>query len=91
MIIKRDSAAAGGQRVVTMSPASTLVFVLAAVYAADALPGGAPQSACDNLTPSHSGIAAQTSAVPYSIDLLPFADGSGGYQYTPGTTYTGKN
>ena len=74
-----------------MSLVSTLVLLFAAVYTADANSGGAPIGACGGLTPSHSGNTAQTSAVPYSIDLSPFDDGSGGYQYTPGTTYTRKN
>ena len=76
-----------------VSLVSTLLLVFAAIYAADAFPSGAPQGACVTLSPdpNQHGSQPQTSPVPYSIDLSPFDDGAGGYQYTPGNTYTCKN
>ena len=68
----------------------TVVLVASCAYLADALPGGAPASTCDNLTPIHSSIAAQTSEVPFVIDVTQFDDGSGTLVYTPGRTYTCK-
>ena len=66
----------------------SLVVVISILSLADALPGGAPGAACDTLMPQHAGIPPQTDAVPYSIDLSPFSDGNGGFQYTPGQQYT---
>ena len=68
---------------------SALVVIVACIYVADALSGGPQERACATLTPEHSN-AAQTNAVPYSIDLSPFDDGDGGYEYTPGQTYTSE-
>ena len=71
-----------------MTLASALVLVVTCIYFTDARSGGAPPEACDTLTPQHSSNAAQTSDVPYGIDLCQFSDGNGGYQYTPDETYT---
>ena len=68
----------------------TVVLVASCAYLAHARSGGAPASACDNLTPSHSSIAAQTSEVPFVIDVTQFDDGSGTLVYTPGRTYICK-
>lgn len=65
---------------------SAVVFV-ASICLVRASPGGPPASACPTLTPNH-GTGGQTSAVPYQIDLAQFSDGNGGYEYTPGQTYT---
>ena len=72
-----------------MSVATATFLFLAGLLAAEAFPGGAPSGACATLTPSH-GPNSQSSTVPYSIDLTPFSDGAGGYQYTPGETYTSE-
>ena len=71
-----------------MSLALTLLFVLATLYTAEALPAGAPAGACGTLTPEH-GTAAQGSDPPYEIDLSVFEVGNdtGTYEYTPGMTY----
>ena len=70
---------------------STVVLVAASIYLVDALPGGAPAGACDNLTPSPSAHGTpQASDSPYVIDLTQFGDGSGSLVYTPGKTYTRK-
>ena len=69
---------------------SSLVLLLAGIYAADALPGGAPLGACDNLTPNHRDNLPQMAAVPYVINLTQFSDGNGSYQYVPDQIYTGK-
>ena len=66
---------------------SFLVAVISIISLADARSGGAPREACDALRPQHVSISPQSDEVPYSIDLSPFADGNGGYQYTPGQTY----
>ena len=62
------------------------------LYAVESLPNGAPTQACDTLSPDPGphGALPQTTPVPYSIDLSPFADGSGGYSYQPGETYNCK-
>ena len=64
-----------------------LFFILVAscAYLADANSSGAPAAACDNLTPGHG--SAQTSEVPFVIDVTQFDDGSGTLVYTPGRTY----
>lgn len=58
-----------------------------------ALSAGAPSSACANLMPNPTshGAQPQSSAVPYSIDLSPFNNSYGGYEYYPGQTYNCKN
>ena len=76
----------------TMFLLSTVVLA-ASIYLAGALPGGAPSTACSNLNPSagHGSGGAQTDAVPYVFDLSQFDDGNGGYEYTPGQSYTRKH
>jgi len=64
---------------------SAVVFV-ASVCLVQANSAGPPSSACSSLTPGHG--TRQTSTVPYQIDLAQFSDGNGGYEYTPGQTYT---
>ena len=76
---------------VTMLRFSSLVLLLAGIYAADALPGGAPAGACDNLRPSHRGNAPQMTNVPYMINLSQFSVGNDSYQYIPDRTYTRMN
>ena len=71
---------------------SVLVFVVSfasCVPLALALPGGAPASVCESLTPGH-GAAVQPNPSSYMIDLSDFMmpNGSSGYYYTPGYTYT---
>ena len=76
---------------VAMLRFSTVVLVAASIYLVDALPGGAPTGACDNLTPSPSAHGApQTSVSPYVIDLTQFDDNNGSFVYVPGRTYTRK-
>ena len=72
---------------VTMLRFSSLVLLLAGIYAADAFPGGAPLSACDDLTPDHRDNLPQMAEVPYVINLTQFSDGN---QYIPDQTYTRK-
>ena len=72
-----------------MSLASVLVLVFATIYAAEALPGGAPAQACATLTPAHAPNAPQTGAVPYEIDMSVFTPVNGSSVYNPGRTYTG--
>ena len=70
---------------------STVVLVAASIYLVDALPGGAPQGACDNLTPSPSAHGTpQANDSPYVIDLTQFDDNNGSFVYVPGRTYTRK-
>lgn len=74
-------------RSAAMFLASVLVLLLVSVFAADALPGGAPAAACTNgLTPQH-GAQPQVGMSPYELDLSAF-NVNGTLQYTPGTTYT---
>ena len=70
--------------------ASVLVLLLAGLYAADALPSGAPSAACETLSPAspHAAGGQQTTPVPYEIDLTMFEDDNGTLQYTPGGVYT---
>lgn len=57
-------------------------------YYVQALPGGAPASACVSLTPMHGpGIVSQTTQPPYEVDTTPFSNGLGGLFYIPDTTY----
>lgn len=55
------------------------------------LPGGAPSTACNTLTPnpvSH-GADPQTTAVPFSLNLTALANADEtGYEYVPGMSYT---
>ena len=67
---------------------SSLVAVISLISLADARSAGAPAAACDTLMPQHSGLSPQINAVPYSINLSPFDDGTGVYKYTPGQIYT---
>ena len=70
--------------------ASVLVLLLVGLYAADALPSGAPLGACANVAPdptSAHGSTVQTDPPPYELDLSVF-DANGTYQYNPGMTYT---
>ena len=73
----------------TMFLLSTVVLA-ASIYLAGAYSSGAPSQACNNLTPGHVSSGAQTDAVPYVFDLSQFDDGNGGYEYTPGQSYTRK-
>ena len=70
---------------------AAMLFCLAVPLSA--LPGGAPEGACENLTPSPSdhGTALQERDIPYFINqsALPFIDGVG-YGYQPGETYICK-
>ena len=66
----------------------TVILVASCAYLADAFSGGAPAAACDTLTPGHG--SAQTSEVPFVIDVTQFDDGSGTLVYTPGRTYICK-
>ena len=76
---------------VAMLRFSTVVLVAASIYLVDALPGGAPQGACDNLTPSPSAHGTpQANDSPYVIDLTQFDDNNGSFVYVPGRTYTRK-
>ena len=69
--------------------ASVLVLLLAGLYAADALPTGAPDRACGTLMPESLHAAyGQNTTVLYEIDLTMFEDDSGTLQYTPGGAYT---
>ena len=70
------------------------IAVVALVFArgVDSYSIGAPNFACDPLTPSpiaHAGNP-QTTAVPYMIDLSSL-NSDGVLQYTPGQTYTRKD
>ncbi len=70
---------------------SAKVLVLLALVAKSlCFPGGAPSSACSNLTPNH-GTASQDQATnPYVLNLTDFPrDSAGNYFYVPGVTYTG--
>jgi hypothetical protein len=57
---------------------------------ASSLSGGAPAQACATLSPDPTahGAPAQTSTVPYIIDLDRFCV-NGTYSYTPGEPYAG--
>ena len=73
-----------------MQVTSALLIVIASIYAVDALSSGAPEQACDTLSPdptAHSNDP-QDTPVPYNIDLSAFDDGTGSYVYVPGYTYT---
>ena len=77
-------------RSVAMSLSWSLLVVLASLCAAEARSGGAPAEACGTLTPQHGNNIAQTSAVPYEVDLSPFEsenDNDTSLEYTPGETY----
>ena len=72
--------------------ASVLVLLLVSLYAADALPSGAPAGACASVAPSPGadahGSTVQTDPPPYVLDLSVFDVVNGAYQYDPGRTYT---
>lgn len=62
----------------------------------ESLSSGAPSSACSNLMPNAQmhGAEAETSSVPYGVDVSPLSIGSNGeteYIYTPGQTYNCKS
>lgn len=72
------------------------VFTLLSVFAvtpALSFPSGAPASACDTFTPSH-GFDAQTTDVPYEIDIsvfgIPVEVDVTEYGYVPGVQYDSK-
>ena len=70
---------------------AVVVIVLALAAASYALPGGAPASTCDNLTPQHPGTALPNPS-PYEIDLSAFVSSYGAFAgslaYLPGQYYT---
>ena len=53
---------------------------------------GAPREACGTLTPSEAqhGAPAQTSAIPYEVDLSTLSCGINSYCYVSGETYQRK-
>ena len=48
---------------------------------------GAPQEACNTVTPNHPPATPQNTSNPYRIGLSAFDDGSGSLTYLPGRTY----
>ncbi len=70
---------------------SVQVLVLLALVAKSlCLPGGAPTSACSNLTPSHGASSQDGETNPYVLNLTDFPrDSAENYFYVPGVTYTG--
>ncbi len=61
-------------------------------YVVTGFPDGAPAAACTTLSPDPvlHGAPPQTSIPPYEIDLSPFSDGNGGFEYVPGIFYPCK-
>ena len=50
------------------------------------LPGGAPDAACRNLTPDHSGSLPSNMTPPYTVEIV-----DGVTTYSPGTPVQGKS
>ena len=73
---------------------SALILVLAwKSLVVEGFPDGAPVASCDDLSVlpvAHRDALAQSSAVPYRVDLSDFDDGNGVFQYVPGESYDGK-
>ena len=69
---------------------TSLALVVAIFSLTDSLPNGAPETACDSLTPNHASNTPQISDVPYVIDFGVFDFENGSYVYNPGRTYTCK-
>ncbi len=73
--------------------AESAFVLLALFFAASHVQGmsnGAPAEACGDLTQSHSPNSAQPSQIPYLLNIDEFSAPSGGYEYTPSTTYNCK-
>ena len=73
----------------------SIILCCAALFAvSNALPGGAPVQACDNLIPGASGhgTTEQPGANPWMIDLSDFDFNAtiNMYTYNPGGTYNSK-
>ena len=73
----------------------SIILCCAALFAvSNALPGGAPLQACDNLIPGASGhgTTEQSGANPWMIDLSDFDFNAtiNMYTYNPGGTYNSK-
>ena len=73
----------------------SILLCCAALFAVStALPTGAPDVTCDNLTPNGphvaNGVMEQPSPNPWTIDVCDFDEIMGFYTYTPGMTYNSK-
>ena len=62
-----------------------MLLLAVAVTAVVGMSGGAPSSACSEITPSHYPHAASTSSVPYNVNISNLDDG-----YIPGQAYTSE-
>ena len=59
-----------------------VVALILCQFQAEALPGGAPASACSTLMPVHAPNQAASDPFPYEVDLSVLADGyEGGKSY----------
>lgn len=70
-----------------------LILVVSAVAcwsSVECFSAGPPVQACGTLSPLQAGhnAPAQTTPVPYEIDLSSLDDGNGGFAYVPGETYS---
>ena len=73
----------------------SLILCCAALFTvSNALPGGAPAQACDNLTPGNPphGVVEQAPPNPWIVDITGFdaVENSTTFTYNPGQTYTGE-
>ena len=74
----------------------SIILCCAALFAvSNALPGGAPAQACNNLIPGNPphGVVEQATPNPWMIDLsdFDFNDTINMYTYNPGGTYNSKS
>lgn len=73
----------------------SIILCCAALFAvSNALPGGAPIQACNNLIPGNPphGVVEQATPNPWIVDITGFdaVENSTTFTYNPGQTYTGK-
>lgn len=71
---------------------SGLLFLLFSMEYVEGLSSGAPEEACETLSPSPAahGAAPQETPVPYQVVLESLDDGTGSFSYAPGESYTCK-
>lgn len=71
---------------------SGLLFLLFSMEYAEGLSSGAPEEACETLSPAPAahGAAPQETPVPYQVVLESLDDGTGSFSYAPGESYTCK-
>ena len=68
----------------------TVIYIM--VRGSQALPSGAPSTACATMMPQgpHSPAGAMSSPSNYIVNISDFANGGGGFSYIPGQSYSSR-